>query len=265
MSDFYNLFQSTSFAVAGVGMAAAEPGHYTAADAHCYARVWFVRAGTLSLTLTTGRQSLGAGTLCFTPADRLLSYDCTEAAEFAFVDLVPNVFTDHFLPLPVFRRALSLDFATADGLLRPLIEHHAAADSRARIVTDGSLRLLLSRFFRDGVDAATEQELVRFAPVFAFLDAHIDATVRLSELAEQLSMNPVYFSNLFKRVFGMSPQQYIQKRRLDYAYRRLADRQLPIAAVASELHFYDPAAFTSFFKKNTGMTPKEFRARLYGE
>ena len=34
--------------------------------------------------------------------------------------------------------------------------------------------------------------------------------------------------------------------------------------MARALCFYDPAAFTTFFKKHTGMTPKQFRNSLNG-
>ena len=77
-------------------------------------------------------------------------------------------------------------------------------------------------------------------------------------------MNGFQLLNIFKKNFGISPQQYIQQKKLDHARLLLADPTYSIAEVARALCFYDPAAFTTFFKKHTGMTPKQFRNSLNG-
>ncbi len=265
MNDFYNLFQSTRFSIVEADYADVGRDWHAFVASFRYVRVYYVRSGEAEINLTTGRQVLRAGHLYFIPSFRILSGDCAEHMGHYFIHLIPDVFTDHFFSLLAFRKELPLDPAVADYLFRNVMEHHAADDTYSKIVADNSLRLILSYFFRGAGEELTEHDLSRFIEVFDYIDKHLCEAISLSDLASLMFMNKVYFSNLFKKTFGVSPQQYIQSRKLDRARQLLADRTLPIAAIAADLHFYDPAAFTAFFKKNAGMTPKEFRARLYGE
>ncbi len=277
MNDFYNLFQSTRFSIVEADYAEVGSNWHAYMASFQYVRIYYVQKGEAEITLTTGRQVLREGHLYFIPSFQILSGDCAESMGHYFIHLIPDVFTDHFFSLLAFDKELSLDAATAEYLFRNVMENHAAGTTYEKIVADSSLRLILSYFFRstsrrEHADSLTEGEeltaghdLSKFIKVFDYIDKHIDEAISLSDLAGLMFMNKVYFSNLFKKTFGVSPQQYIQQRKLDRARQLLADRTLPIASIAADLHFYDPAAFTAFFKKNTGMTPKEFRAGLYGE
>ncbi len=276
MNDFYNLFQSTRFSIVEADFAEVGQNWHAYMASFQYVRIYYIRGGEAEITLTTGRQVLREGHLYFIPSFQILSGDCAEHMGHYFIHLIPDVFTDHFFSLLAFDKELPLDPATAEYLFRNVIEHHAGASTYSKIVADSSLRLILSYFFRgtaartsdgeaDGDELTAGHDLSKFIKVFDYIDRHIGEAISLSDLAGLMFMNKVYFSNLFKKTFGVSPQQYIQQCKLDRARRLLADRTLPIASIAADLNFYDPAAFTAFFKKNAGMTPKEFRAGLYGE
>ncbi len=271
MNDFYNLFQSTRFSIVEADYADVGRDWHAVVASFQYVRIYYIREGTAEITLTTGRQVLREGHLYFIPSFQILSGDCAERMGHYFIHLIPDVFTDHFFSLLAFDKELSLEPAVADYLFRNVMEHHTASTTYSKIVADNCLRLILSYFFRGDPaqnadeDLSAGHDLSKFIKVFDYIDKHIGEAISLSELAGLMFMNKVYFSNLFKKTFGVSPQQYIQQRKLDRARQLLADRSLPIATIAAELHFYDPAAFTAFFKKSTGMTPKDFRGKLYGE
>ncbi len=266
MNDFYNLFQSTRFSIVEADYANVGSSWHAFVASFQYVRVYYIREGEGELTLTTGKQALRAGHLYFIPSFQILSGDCPAQLGHYFIHLIPDVFTEHFFSLFALDKEIPLEPAVADYLFRNVIQNYALETTHAKIVTNNSIRLLLSYFFRmaDNGEAAG-QDLTKFVRVFDYIDKHISEPIRLSDLSGLMYMNQVYFSNLFKKTFGISPQQYIQQKKLDRARLLLADRSLSIAAVAADLHFYDPAAFTSFFKKHTGETPKEFRAGLYGE
>ncbi len=272
MNDFYNLFQSTRFSIVEADYADVGKDWHAVVASFEYVRIYYIRSGEAEITLTTGRQVLREGHLYFIPSFQILSGDCPDHMGHYFIHLIPDVFTDHFFSLLAFDKELPLEPAVADYLFRNVMDNLAATTTYAKIVADNSLRLILSYFFRGASaeneaddDLTTGHDLSKFIKVFDHIDKHIGEAISLSDLAGLMFMNKVYFSNLFKKTFGVSPQQYIQQRKLDRARQLLADHTLPIATIAAELNFYDPAAFTAFFKKNTGMTPKAFRASLYGE
>ncbi len=263
MNDFYNLFQSASFSVADVGYAEVGPEWRHFAASFRYVRVYYICEGEAELTLCTGRQVLKEGHLYFIPSSRTLSGNCREHLSHYFIHLVPDVLTEHFFALLVNPDGIPMDRSVADYLFGNVLRHSAGSSIHAKLVAGNSIRLILSHFFKEeGSLLNGTRDLSGFVKVFDYIDAHIGEPIRLSDLSDLMFMNQVYFSNLFKTTFGVSPQPYIQQKKLDRARLLLADPTRSISSVADALSFYDPAAFTAFFKKHTGMTPKEFRAGL---
>ncbi len=264
MNDFFNLFASTSFSVVDADYAKVGPEWHSFVASFQYVRLYYIREGEAELTLTTGRQILRAGHLYFIPPFQILSGHCPNHLEHDFIHLIPDVFTEHFFSLLDLCREIRLEPAVADYLFGCVRSHYAGSTTYDRIVTDNSLRLILANFIRNAdILSDNGRDLAKFIKVFDHIDRHIGEPIRLSDLADLVFMNKVYFSNLFKKTFGISPQQYIQQKKLDRARLLLSNPSTSISAIASELGLYDPAAFTAFFKKHTGMTPKEFRATLF--
>jgi AraC family transcriptional regulator len=94
------------------------------------------------------------------------------------------------------------------------------------------------------------------------LDGHFDEPVSLRGLAHQAGVHPVHFAAAFRRFHGCSVGEYLRRRRLQYARRRLADPEVPLALVAAEAGFADQSHLTRTFKRFTGMTPGRYRTFL---
>ncbi len=100
------------------------------------------------------------------------------------------------------------------------------------------------------------------------LDAHIDSlkkgeedrALEISEFAEMLHIHPVHLSNTVKAVTGQSTCSLYEERLVKVSKELLLSREFSIKNVAMRLT-YDPSNFTKFFKKFTGLSPKEFRAQ----
>lgn len=84
-------------------------------------------------------------------------------------------------------------------------------------------------------------------------------TPNVNFCAERLNMSPCYFSDLIKVATGESALRYIHAKIVEYAKYHLANSDLTVNEVAYNLGFEYPQHFTRFFKKNTGMSPSEFR------
>lgn len=77
--------------------------------------------------------------------------------------------------------------------------------------------------------------------------------------ARQLNKSPKTLSNLFPLYNQKTPLQIIQDRIIIEARRLLAYTDKPIKEITYELGFEDPAYFSNFFKRNTSLSPAEFR------
>lgn len=78
--------------------------------------------------------------------------------------------------------------------------------------------------------------------------------------AEQISLSTNYFGDLIKKETGKTAMEYIQLQMMALAKQKLLGASKTINEIAYELGFKYPAHFTRAFKKNTGVTPIEYRS-----
>ncbi len=92
-----------------------------------------------------------------------------------------------------------------------------------------------------------------------YIQLNYDKKLSLNDIAEQLYLNPKYFSNIFKKETGIGYAEYLNTIRLDVSKTLLKDNVYSIGQVASKVGFSDPKHFSKVFKQKTGVTPNEYR------
>lgn len=92
-----------------------------------------------------------------------------------------------------------------------------------------------------------------------FIESHLDQSFTLDQIAEALGMSVFYFCRQFKQSMGITPHQYVTKRRIERAKELLRHSKLPITEISLQVGFATPSAFSQVFRRVTGMTPKVFR------
>ena len=70
------------------------------------------------------------------------------------------------------------------------------------------------------------------------------------------------FYRQWKKVFPLSPAQYVMEEKMKRAAWLLTRSHLRIGEIAAMLHFCDDNNFSSAFKKYHGMTPREYRKKV---
>lgn len=81
----------------------------------------------------------------------------------------------------------------------------------------------------------------------------------IEQLAEQLGVSSAHLNMLCRQLAGRSALQLLHERLLLEATRQLTYTNMTIGQVADNLGFSEPAYFTRFFKRNTGLAPRDFR------
>lgn len=94
-----------------------------------------------------------------------------------------------------------------------------------------------------------------------YIHATLPAPVIIEQLAAACELSQYQLMRLMKRALGISPQQYVQERRIDLARKLLRESDLPLTEIAFELGFSSQSHFTSAFRALTGHTPKAYRDR----
>ncbi len=84
-------------------------------------------------------------------------------------------------------------------------------------------------------------------------------SVSIDALAASCYLSKSRFSHIFKEVTGKSPLEYVMQMRLQRAKDMLLHTGLPIGRIAREAGYDDQNYFSRLFRRETGMTPSEFR------
>jgi AraC family transcriptional regulator, transcriptional activator of pobA len=91
------------------------------------------------------------------------------------------------------------------------------------------------------------------------VDEHFRTERLIAFYAGRLAMTPDRLNDHVKRVSGVTAGHLIRQRVLTEAKRALVFTAQPIQEISHDLAFADPSHFARFFRKQTGMTPQQFR------
>ncbi len=84
-------------------------------------------------------------------------------------------------------------------------------------------------------------------------------TPTVNYFAEEQHLSPNYFGDLVKKETGRSALDIIQSKLVEVAKEHFFDESKTVSEIAYELGFKYPQHFTRMFKKNTGISPNEYR------
>ncbi|MGV8146908.1 MAG: AraC family transcriptional regulator [Alkaliphilus sp.] len=107
--------------------------------------------------------------------------------------------------------------------------------------------------------AKNRQELLHINKVIDYIDQNYKRNIRLEELANLVFMNPSYFSTFFKKYNGISPTEYIARKRVYRAIEYLKSTNKTVLDIAITCGFNNTSSFNKVFRKITGKTPSGYR------
>lgn len=122
--------------------------------------------------------------------------------------------------------------------------------------------LLKKEIEREGSALGTVREArnkERLEPVIRFIYQHYDQKVTLADLAREASMSVPNFSSVFRRTYGLSPMEYLNRLRLQNAVDLLQNTDKKIIDIAEECGFFSISNFIKAFNNNVGMSPSRYR------
>ncbi len=107
-----------------------------------------------------------------------------------------------------------------------------------------------------------EQTLTRSKQqrIIDFIEASIDSTISVDQLAALVNISPSHFFPLFRRVFGVTPYQYVMKKRIERVaciLKTEPDRSLSEIALATG--FSNQAHMINVFKRFKHQTPLRWK------
>lgn len=93
-----------------------------------------------------------------------------------------------------------------------------------------------------------------------YITHNYSGRIRIQELAAYIGVSRSYLTSSFKRVLGLSPQEFLVNLRIEKAASLLKNTEIPINTIALNVGYEDSLAFSKIFKKHSGMSPKIYRS-----
>ena len=96
-----------------------------------------------------------------------------------------------------------------------------------------------------------------------FINNNFTRQLNLDDIAESVSLSPIYFHHRFKAATGETPHDYLTGLRIKKAVNLLMTTDLSLAQIAYECGFSSQSYFSYVFKKAMNATPREYMRKMY--
>jgi AraC-like DNA-binding protein len=92
------------------------------------------------------------------------------------------------------------------------------------------------------------------------IDRRACERLTLGQIARSIGLSPFHSQKLFKRLYRVSPHEYVTQVRLETA-RRLIEEGRTVTEACFEVGFQSLASFSRLFRRHFGSLPSELRRR----
>ncbi len=172
------------------------------------------------------------------------------------------IFFDSLNPLPEKPILIKCDSSGIEKMFLTLSDVYNRIDSNAFECCAAFYELL--SLINKNINDKSNLNKDKTDMVIEYINSHFcDSFIDIGKLADMSGCSMDYFRHKFKRIYGLSPLQYINRLKLKYIKSMICENIYSLTYISEKTGFSDLNYFSRFFKKHTGMSPTEYM-RLYG-
>lgn len=126
--------------------------------------------------------------------------------------------------------------------------------------SEAIIQLLLSGFISDYSRIDLFSSLKYNIPaILKYIHINLHKNIKIDELAQIACISKDHFTRVFNSIFGISPCEFIIRKRIEKSQILLLTTDLPIGEIVEETNFKNAPYFSRMFKKYVSQTPSDFR------
>ncbi len=223
---------------------------------HPHTRMTLIMSGEATLVTGNERFTMHSGTLVFLFSGETSFVECNGDVTCMYIDFNGSRADELMCRFGITpERRL---FEGFDGLIPIWQESLArASESAVDLAAESIILYTLSRL--EPPDESRNGLVARITDITD--ERFSDPTLSLTSIAAELSYHPKYISHLFKEKTGTPYSEYLRLVRLRYATTLFDHGIDSVKSVAILSGFSDPLYFSSVFKKQVGISPREYIER----
>lgn len=97
-----------------------------------------------------------------------------------------------------------------------------------------------------------------------YINEHFSETISVKDVADTVCISESYFKSIFKKNSGYSYSEYLTSVRIDHAKKLLITTEKSVTEIAMDVGYQNPNSFSSLFKRETGLTPTQYKKHSPG-
>ncbi|MEK3719164.1 helix-turn-helix transcriptional regulator [Paenibacillus sp. FSL H8-0034] len=117
---------------------------------------------------------------------------------------------------------------------------------------------LIASLMRHVLDQAFMRKASKIESALEMMRIHPEQSWTVEQLANLCGYHPIHFTKLFKEEMGRTPKHYLISERMKRAKQMLLGEQT-LSEIAEQLNYTSIHYFSNQFKRETGLSPSEFR------
>ena len=149
--------------------------------------------------------------------------------------------------------------AAVAGLALQAHREFREQDDVAPLAIEGLLLQLSALSSRRPHSRAPRGELPWLRRVRDRIQAGFRGTLRMTDLAAEVGVHPVYLARAFRTRHGCSPAEYARRLRIEAASELLRCSNVPLSEVALRAGFSDQSHLAHQFRRRVGVSPGRYR------
>lgn len=149
-----------------------------------------------------------------------------------------------------------------EQLFQKMLAAYKSNNALCHLHIKASFFELLTHIFADkhglAITMSDGQRANQYLEIISYIDEHIAEPLTVERMADYFNYSTKYFFRYFKSVSGVTPHQYIMRKKTERAKWLLNTTHLTTEQIANELGM-DRSHFSKMFRKYTNMTPYQYR------